>query len=544
MKQNLIKNLGISIFSAFVVGYSLIMNFSLIGLAGASLAVGAILLTALVYNKKQSIVEKVDIYILFIFLGILAIHYEKLLNSFSLSLFTVEFSRNALFQILSLIAGILLGLIFYGISRGRDSLAAEMINKYIGLFLATSGISFFFWSELYLPGLVQQLLIFTVFGLIAFCRANRTTDDKAIGRLSYISFFLAIISLILSIFFLDFSLSPYNFSAFLSVTVFPWYSVLGITLILMSIVGIGFYYGDRLFDEDTIFLTGIVGLIWVVKSTVYYFFDFSWIAICVYVLLFLGFMNRFIKRKSSGEQTGVHFSLKNNEFYWLFIAAISVVLSVLLIHNGYIYFWLSLIIGLFTVFFLNKIAPGWMKDAIFWISLLFCIAGAACTFTFQNGYNEKKTILIAALFVFSSVIMWMMNHKNRIGQNKFKNTKITMIVIFTLLVAIPALKAGSDIGVAFEKDNVNIGSLVQKKSDLLITTTANGKDNKVTKLNYVWAKSFSYDSKDILESKNTQPKLKIENHHLIIWAEDSYGVVTRSDHWFYDGVREKNFLLT
>lgn len=155
----------------------------------------------------------------------------------------------------------------------------------------------------------------------------------------------------------------------------------------------------------------------------------------------------------------------------------------------------------------------------------------------QNGYSTKKITIMAVFFVFASIIMWMLNHKNRIGQNKFKMTKVAMIVTFAILVIIPAIKAGVHINVAFEKDSTNIGALVIEHTGLKITATADGKGNAIRKLNYVWSDSFTYDKGAIVTSDKTKILLKIESNHLIIWAEDRYGIVTRKDCWFYDVAR-------
>lgn len=542
MKQNQIKNLSISVFTVFVIGYSLILNFSLIGLAGASLAAGAVFLVALVYQKGQGIVEKIDFYILLSVLGILFIHHEQLLSTFTPYHFIDTLDRNPPLQVTALIAGPVLGLIFNSSAKKKEELATKVILKYAGLLLMVLGISIFFWADINLIVLAQQLLVFCVFGLIALCRSNRTKDAKAVGRLSYISFALALLPLLLSVFFPYFSYSPYNASAYLSVTIFPWYSVLGITLLLAAIVGMGIHYGQRIFDEDSIFLIGLVGLTWVLKATVYYHFAFSWIAVCVYVLLFFGFTNRFIKRKKSGQRTSVQSSFNTNEFYWVLIAAAGVVVSVFLIHVGYVYFWLSILIGLLAVLFIPKITSGWVKDAIFWIVLLFSIAGAACTIAIQNGYSEKKILLIAALFVFAGVVMLMLNYKNQIGQNKFKATKIVMTSFFALLVVITAFKGGAQIDTTFENESANVGSLVKEESAFLITATADGKENAIGKLSYVWADSFWHEEADIVDGEIPDLSLEIQNMHLIVWTEDAYGVVTRRDYWFYDTQRNVIFL--
>jgi hypothetical protein len=532
MTPNQIKNFSISIFGVFIIGYSLIVNFSLVGLAGALSAIGAVFLIALVYRKEQGVIEKIDIYILLTFLGILVINYEELSDAFTVSLFTSGFDRNPPVQLIALTAGTVIGLILSSNAKKTNSLAVKTILKYTGLFLIVLGVSIFCWAAIYVTGLAQQVLIFGTFGLIALCRANRTTNAGAIGRLSFIALLLATLTLALSVFFPDYSLSQYSINAFLSVTVFPWYTVLGITLLLLSIVGIGLHYGEKI-DEDTIFITGLVGFTWVVKAAVYFYFDFSFIAICVYTLLFFGYTNRSLKRINRGKKTSGY-----NEYCWLLIAAASVVVSIFLIYTGYIYFWLALTVGFLTVRFLPANAPGWARDAVFWTAVLFSVAGAACAVAIQNGYSEKKILTIAALFVFAGIAMWMMNHRNTIGRNKYKATKTAMAVVFALLVIIPAFKAGVNINVDFEDKAVSVGALVRDESPLVITATADGKSNAVKKLYYVWADSFFFDKDDIAQAVGTDVRLSVSNNHLVIWAEDEYGVVTRKDIWYYDAARE------
>ena len=552
MTHNQIKNLSISIFGVFVIGYALMLHFSSIGLAAAAVAAGAFFLIALVYNKNQSIVEKIDLYILLAFFGILAIHYDEIIKAFTTSLITDQFIRNMQLQIIALIAGPVLGLIFNnGIANKRTSVAALVINKYLGLFFTMFGVSIFFLAKIDFALLTQYLLLFCCFGLAAFCRFNRkapssstspSDNAKAIKRITQIAFWLSAISLLLKIFCPAFYLTLYNFAAFLNITVFPWYSVLGLTLFLISIVGMGLHYGKNIVDEDTIFLTGVIGLVWVVKSSVFFWFDFHWIAICAYVLMFFGFTNRFIKRTREGKRTTMHMSLKDNEFYWLPIAAVSTVISIFLIHTGYIYSVISLIMGVLLVLFANKNAVLWVKDAMFGLSLLFSIAGAAATFSFQNGYNPKKLILIAGICLFSSIVIWMLNHKNTIGHNKFKYTKISMAVVMALLVIIPAFKAGSHAKLEYETASANVGSLVMEASKIKITTSADGKDNSVTKLSYVWSDTFLYDKEDIVDLGKTETTLDLAGKHLILWTEDAYGVVTKTDYWFYDSLREDDYL--
>ena len=545
MTHNQIKNLSFSIFCTLVIGYAFILNFSQIGLAAMALAIGAIFVTALVYNKQQSIVEKIDLYAFFTFLGILLVHYDQIIRTFTMDFFSSRVGHDTTARNIS-IGIIILGLIFNAIANKRVFVASLVINKYLGLFFAVFGMSIFFLARVDIELLTQFILIFSLFGLAAFCRfkrkapsepASQQENAKSIKRLSRLSFCLAVISLILKVFCPAFHISQYNFRTFLNITVFPWYSVMGITLLLTTIVGIGLHYGQKVIDEDTIFLTGLVGFVWVVKASVFFWFDFHWMAICIYVLIFFGFTSRFVKRTRQGRQTAVHVLLRDNEFYWLPIAAISTVISIFLINAGYIWFWFSLIIGVPWVIFAKEMAVKWIKEAIFWTTLLFCIASAAIAISLQNAYSLQKVIMIAGIFVFTSIAIWMLNHNNTIGQNKFKNTKIAIAIVFMVLVIIPALKAGSKITVEYEVNSAKVGSLVRENGDLRIKTSADGKNNSIKKLSYVWSDKFWYEKDDVVEAARTEITTNIAGKHLIVWTEDAYGVVTKSDYWFYDEKR-------
>lgn len=533
MTQNQIKNLSICIFSVLVIGYTLALNYSFIGLAGALLAIGGIIWLALVYGKEQSLLEKIDWYILLSVLSVLVIQYDQLRQTFTTALFTNGFHRS--WQIAALVAGPVIGLILIDASKKRP-LATKTIYKYLGLFFILGGVSIFFLGDFSALSLSLFILIFSFFGIISFCRANLNGDTLADKRLEYISFFLAAVSLVLFIFFPLLRPSEFNLNAFLSMTLFPWYSVLGITLLLAAITGMGLYYGNNIIDEDLVFLAGLGGLIWVIKAAVYFYFAFHWLAICVYGLICCGFINRFLERQKAGRHTALSVPLKNNEFYLIPLAATCVVFSIILINAGYIYFWLSLIFGFLVVLFVNQNTTGWAKDAVFWVSLLLSISAAACMLSIQNGFSLKKITMIAALFVFAGLAMGLLNHNNLIGHNKFAKTKIAMVLVFALLVIIPAFKAGSDIEVVLVKKDVKGGALMKEPGSLQITATADGKNDSVKKLSYVWSDGFRYEKESVVELDKAETTLKIANSHLILWAEDSNGVVTRKDCWFYGAV--------
>lgn len=538
MTKNVVKNLSVGILFSTVFVYALILHFSLIGIIISFVSVGAILLFSAVYQKAAvRIVEKIDIYILISFIGILALHYDELSKSFTLYVLSMNLENFTAVQIIALLAGGFLYLIINSIGNSRRSLAAKAIYKYVALLVFMTGVSIFFWQKLNIQNLKSTLIIVTLFGLIAFCRENRALGLNLMKRPMWYAFILSAVCVALSVFFPGFKLTRYNLNAFLSVNVFPWYSVLVLSLILLAVVGMGIVFEKEQMDEDSVYLTGLVGLIWVVKASVYFYFQLSWIAVCVYAIIFVNIANHFVKRNGIGKI--VYFDPKalNNELYWTLIAAVGVVLSIYLIHIGYVYFWLSIIIGTVVVMFIPKILPKAARDAAHWICLLFSIAFAACTLSIQNGYSKDKIIFIVALFVFTAVIMWMINHQNNVGRNKYPILKKVMVGFFILLVAIAAFKGGSHAKLELSDEFANVGSLLLDKTMLNISTTADGKNNSVESVKYVWTDSFIYDRDDVTEMSVSELNLAVRKKHLIVWTEDSYGVVSRADYWFCDAAR-------
>lgn len=558
MTQNQIKNLVVSIFCMIITGYALLINYSHIGLAVFAGTSGIIFLVAFVYGKRQSITEKIDIYALLVFAGVLAVSHIRFSDFFSAKLFLSAFADDlpkilsdaaVIIRVVILIAGFIAGAIFNSIGKSRNSAAAMVVNKYIGLFLRMLGITVFFLAGIDYELLTQYILIFAFFGMTAVCRYSRKVSPlasltpservKEISRLSKISFLIALSVLLVRIFLPGFQITAdsmtYNFTAYLNVVIFPWYSVLGISLLLIAFTGIGLRYGAYHIDEDSVFLAGLAGFVWVVKASVYFYFDFHWIAVGVYALILMGFINRFIKKKRDGKRTTVNSPIKDNEFYLIPVAAVCTVASIFLIHIGYVYLWLSLAIGMLVVVYGSKNAAKWGKDVVFWESLLFAVAGAACMISLQNGFSAKKLIIIAAIFVFTGVIMYMMNHKNDIGQNKFKKIKTVIVLVYALLVIIPAYKGGSGAEVEIAGGS-KAGALIKEESDLIITASANGKNNSVEKFSYVWTDNFLYDKDSVIEMDDPSDvlQIKIAGRHLILWTEDYNGVISRKDCWFYD----------
>lgn len=513
------------------------MHYSPIGIAISTIAISVITLTAFVYNKDQFIVEKLDVYMLIIFLSAIALRYQELIQGFTSLLFAQKMNNITEIQVFSLIVGIVLYIVFRKISKNKQKLITKAILNTAGMFLCTLGMSVFFWGKFYLPNLTIICITFAFFISLSLCRTNRASVEKLLDRPQVIAFALAILSVILSVFFPNFRITDYKLSAFLSIKVFPWYMITLLVTVFGTIIGIGLHLNNERIDEDTIFLCGLIGLVLVVKAATCFYFQLSWVAICVYSILFISFANRFVMRSASGAETYIHLWLPDNEMNWIMLTALGTIVSIWLIHTGYVYFWLSLLVGVPLILFLHHIATGWRKDAILWISILFCIAFSTVMISIQNGFTAKKIVLISAMFIFTSIVILMLSYKNQVGRNMFRGGKIAIVLCFAILSLIAACKAGTHAAIKLEPKSAGSGSFITDNADLHIKITPDGKQNKVRNVRYVWTDTFLFDERDVSTTNKTSFTIPVENHHLILWAEDANGVVSRMDYWFDDAYR-------
>lgn len=526
MTKNHVKNLGIGLLFTAMLLYTLIAHFSLFGIVAFVVAAGAIMLTACVYGKQQHIVEKFDLYLLITFLGGLAIQCPLLLPDITADIFVESMKDFNSLQFAVLITSPVLYVIFNGVAKKRKTMIAFVINKSIGSFLLTMGFSTFCWGYLNVSNLIVQLVLYTSFAFITVCDTNKEENAfaKQSKRTFGIALIIAFLTVILSVLFPWFSLLNYTSTISSQTTFLPWYVVLITTLLLGSTTGLDLRVNEKIVNEDTVFLSGLIGLIWVVKASTYYYFRLSWLAICIYIVLFLAFSGRFSKRTATGQKTCVHINLADNEPYWILFAAVGMVLSVYLINTGYIFFLLSILIGIPTAIFLPHISNGWRKDAIFWISVLLCIALSASALSLQRGFSTRKIAFIAAVFVFASIVMFMLNCRNEVGRNKFRGGKIAISVFVALLSIICAYRGGADVSI----------KAVSETMQVHIIAEAAGEENDIMGLDYVWTDSFTYDESDVRTAERIDYGLAtaMDGAHLIVWVTDTNGVVTRVDRWF------------
>ncbi|MCL1873373.1 MAG: hypothetical protein FWF85_04565 [Clostridiales bacterium] len=537
-----IKNLGFSIFLGIILLYVALVNYSWIGLTGAAVFIASIFLISMLYAKNDGILAKLDLYILFMVLALVCSQFETLRGSFDPN---ISFSGNSMWRYMILLTGVPLGIIISNNSNSRHPDQIEktdqekVITKYIGIFISIESLSFFLFNNA--TGSVFNIVIFAFFGFVKYCRMQLYSAKSASNsRCEWVAISLAAIVIIIKALFPAYPEPAVNLKGIFSVSVFPWYNVLAITLLLFAIAGAYTYFGGReknFPNEDILFLSGLIGFVWVLKSVLYFYFDFYWLALLLYGFLFLAIMNRFITKRA-GKKKPVqnrkfYQIIKENEPYLALIAAGAISLAVFMINRGYLAFCLSIFLSLITISLVHHNFSGWLKDAVYWQTVLLGIAVSGLLFTLQGGYSEKKIIIIAALFIFTSIIMGMMNHNNEIGSNKFKKTKIAITMIFGILILTAMLKSGAYIDASYTNIKANAGAFFREDTTLTITTKAKGKNNQITELKYIWAKSFFFAEDEATYLDNQEAELPIKNHHLIIWATDSNGVTTRKDRWFY-----------
>ena len=225
MSENIFKNIGISVLFAFIFVYVLILNYSYIGIAIAFVSLGLILLAALVYRKDDCAVEKTDIYLLIGFVGITALHYQKLLGNVSSSVLSdsaLHFGRTNLFanvQFYAFLIGVVLYIVFSKIAKNRESSAANIIFKFTALFILMLAVSVILKAYLYVKDILVFFAIMLVMGIIANARVIQNNEINDMRRPKWLAVIISLLYIAITVLVPSFKLSSYSLNAFLSITV-------------------------------------------------------------------------------------------------------------------------------------------------------------------------------------------------------------------------------------------------------------------------------------------------------------------------------------
>lgn len=534
MTSNAIKNLGVSVLFSLLLIYELVLNYSLLGIAGAVLAIGVILLAALIYGKDLNVVEKLDIYIFVWLVSIPLIRHEQLVKAMMDNTDAVATVMENLGPVFALVIGAVLYFVLGMVSKKVKSLAAAVINKYVGKLSFAAGVFVFLHPDLKLHDMIVIVMIYSLFAIIDFCRTGQKYAVGLNKRPSLFAMLLAALYILMSVICPGFSITGSDLNIYLSTVVFPWYVVLFLSLILATIIGLGLYFGDRVVDVDTVFLTGVIGLIWVLKAAMSFYFLLSWMMICVYTLIMLGVVNHFVNHGDTQKQICLDpKQLFKNELSRLLAIAAAAVAAAYLIHTGYVLLCGAILLGVFMALFLRGFSSGWQGDAISWISILFGIGISMCAFAGQCAFSIKKVALIAIMFAVSAVAMWMVNYRNRVGRNKYRFGKPAMALMFALLALIVSARYRADISIKTDEAYADNGYAQLGVSQVEIKADPTEKGSVISNVKYIWTDSFIYSKDDICSIGGRNEILTVDGRHLIVWSEDSNGIITRADKWFY-----------
>jgi hypothetical protein len=556
MTSNQVKKLGSCVLCLLCIAYFLLREFSYVGIIAASAATGAMF--AFAFNKRMpSIVWMADLHILCTMLAVLVICHEGIAAKFGTG-FLAPLAYQSGYRIGAMVVCAAVGIIGIRASQRQATEAALVVLRFGGIFLIAYGAAAFLFIGEELSLVVPTFILCASFALLALCRLHRsalsssadkqekqarTPAHKNAFKIVYatgILVSLLLLAFALKAFVPGFHFSSYNTSVFLNLEVLPWYTVLAVSLLIVAIIAIGIHLDKGSFDDGGMFLMGFMGLLWVVKASVFFSFAYHGIPVMLYLAVLFAFMDRFMKAGGKadirlGARSIRFMPFKDSAPLWVLGVALATVASIWLLHDGYVFLWATLAIGVPLVLFGHNAFVSWQRDAVFWQLLLLLLAGIACTASLQNGYSMKKLILIGALFACASAFLFALNYKNKIGQNSFRRTKMAATLAFVVLVSILVLKGGASFDYIFPEGTAHRGSFVEEGGDLRVTANAQGEGNRIVALSYVWADGYFYDDADVVEAMGAEAFLAIEGHHLIVWAEDKNGVVSRSDRWFADG---------
>lgn len=528
MNKNIVKNILVGVSAAALIVFSLVSNpFNLAGMIIAIVSIILLGLLLFLYRKEDDLTSKSDLYLLLLVTGITGGKFGVLMECFD---------HYALSDISGKIRG--LGFLYLGIAIAATLISRKAFKKValIKRLIGTVGITF---TLAYTFGGNLNVYDYFILGaIICFYLFTATMNDigknnKTFGRSYWITLATMAVFIIRRMLFPAYEYSSDSLMGTLNFKILPFYFLGSLILIAAAVIALDAKADEgRRISNDSILFGGLASLAVVTKCSVFFHFYYSWIAILfgAFILLAIAFRHAACFNKTSWK-----FELKNwrsNPFFFMIFVELGLALIVSQICYGHVYFAAALFISYFIITVIPNAFKGWRKDFVQSFAYTFSIALLACTRVITVGYSLKKILLIAAIFVFTVFILCFVDHNNEVGHNKYKIEKAIMIAIFALLMIIPIYKGGANVKIeADEKENLVCNYVIEPTS-LTVRTKADGKNNDVEAVKYVFSDNYTYDPSRVIEVDGDTFNVDITDSHLIVWVTDSNGMDTRRDFWF------------
>ena len=157
----------------------------------------------------------------------------------------------------------------------------------------------------------------------------------------------------------------------------------------------------------------------------------------------------------------------------------------------------------------------------FWLCILCNILCEAIAYIFSKKFHFANITILMAAFVFSIILMIVINWPHPKGITASVYSKIAICVCYTLICLIPLFRYG--VNVKIDKSNEKM---------TLLSTTAYSQNSIENSTSYVWEDrrlSPLNEKKKLIVSSS---EISIESECLYVSATDSKGVITHYRSWY------------
>lgn len=403
---------------------------------------------------------------------------------------------------------------------------------------------------------LTALIVFVPLGAALYARAAQSPDTSRVRNTAFQGYAVAMIIAVPKTMFGQWNPLSMTWSAYIDkLLTWPMLIVLFIVMLVWCVVTVhdlpmpgedGSAGAGLSADMDCLVPVVFVGVLWTVKTTLAYPFQFALLVPAAYAIILLVVVPSFGKIASAPRQqtiakddrsVGVLFRM-----VWCSIPVTVIMLLVPLaliavaaaVYRGYGLAVLAVVLGVAVCACVRPRVRTWGGDGLYWQLVFAAIAVTAWTIALQHADLKNKTVVIVAVFVVASAAMWMMNVHEEIGRNRFLVLKPVMAVVFALVMLLGAFRGAVPATVTFANEQSHNGSMLMSQDGYQIKVGAKNAA-KVKSMSYAWSDTFVVDKSKAtkVDKKNFDGvDVTIAGGHLRVWVTSTDGVTTTLDRWF------------
>lgn len=320
---------------------------------------------------------------------------------------------------------------------------------------------------------------------------------------------------------------------YLNARLLPWYAVLPLILLFMSV---GAYFHSRedraewALSPDALLFWGLAGLLATVKATASFYFRFSWVMLLPYFLL-LRYCAALAPKKRAFPPVVDMLCRRlhlNPPVVVLVGGTAALVLFCALLHLGHFAAASLAVWGMLIVLLAFWSSGGKNLGSHMWQGLLLAIGTAFFAFAVLRNLPARAEVLIAASYIFSATVMAAVHAPAFLPRERHPVFKQAVCVSLALicLLAVSGYGGRVSFGLAGNSGK-GPGSVVVQNSSLRLTIAPRSKSGKTGRVSYAW------NGGTPVELPRTGPKaIPVKRGRLTVTVTDARGAKSVASRWY------------